>query len=119
MKNRLLVSYLSITFFVLLVLEIPLGVSYANFRFPRLRPLLDGEPIVVVRDGPDVAGVAPFVVQSPERSEYGLSVAPGDYATVVINGLHMACFEAPADTRAPIVVFGNWGSTTHVDAQPL
>jgi len=30
MKRRLLVSYLSITFFVLLVLEIPLGVSYAN-----------------------------------------------------------------------------------------
>src|SRR6266496_4355145 len=28
-----------------------LGVSYANFRFPRLRPFLDGEPIVVVRDG--------------------------------------------------------------------
>jgi uncharacterized membrane protein YcaP (DUF421 family) len=28
-----------------------LFVSYANFRFPRLRPLLDGEPIVVVRDG--------------------------------------------------------------------
>lgn len=30
MKRRLLVSYLSITAFVLLVLEIPLGVSYAN-----------------------------------------------------------------------------------------
>ena len=29
-KRRLLVSYLSITAFVLLVLEIPLGVSYAN-----------------------------------------------------------------------------------------
>jgi uncharacterized membrane protein YcaP (DUF421 family) len=28
-----------------------LGVSYANFRFPRLRPILDGEPIVVVQDG--------------------------------------------------------------------
>jgi uncharacterized membrane protein YcaP (DUF421 family) len=28
-----------------------LFVSYANFRFPRLRPLLDGEPIIVVRDG--------------------------------------------------------------------
>jgi uncharacterized membrane protein YcaP (DUF421 family) len=27
------------------------GVSYANFRFPRLRPILDGEPIVVVQDG--------------------------------------------------------------------
>jgi uncharacterized membrane protein YcaP (DUF421 family) len=28
-----------------------LAVSYANFRFPRLRPVLDGEPIVVVQDG--------------------------------------------------------------------
>jgi uncharacterized membrane protein YcaP (DUF421 family) len=26
-------------------------VSYFNFRFPRLRPWLDGEPIVVVQDG--------------------------------------------------------------------
>ena len=28
-----------------------LVVSYANFRFPRLRPLLDGEPIVIVEHG--------------------------------------------------------------------
>jgi uncharacterized membrane protein YcaP (DUF421 family) len=27
------------------------GVSYASFRFPRLRIVLDGEPIVVVQDG--------------------------------------------------------------------
>ena len=27
------------------------GVSYLNFRVPRLRPLLDGEPIVIVQDG--------------------------------------------------------------------
>jgi uncharacterized membrane protein YcaP (DUF421 family) len=26
-------------------------LSYLNFRLPRLRPLLDGEPIVVVQDG--------------------------------------------------------------------
>src|SRR3954447_23093889 len=26
-------------------------VSYASWRFKRLRPLLDGEPIVVVQDG--------------------------------------------------------------------
>jgi uncharacterized membrane protein YcaP (DUF421 family) len=26
-------------------------VSWVSFRFPRLRPLLDGEPIVIVRDG--------------------------------------------------------------------
>jgi uncharacterized membrane protein YcaP (DUF421 family) len=28
-----------------------LGVSYTNFRFPKLRGVLDGEPIVVMRDG--------------------------------------------------------------------
>jgi uncharacterized membrane protein YcaP (DUF421 family) len=28
-----------------------LVVSFMNFRFPRLRPIIDGEPIVVVRDG--------------------------------------------------------------------
>jgi uncharacterized membrane protein YcaP (DUF421 family) len=27
------------------------GVSYLNFRFPRLRPLIDGEPIVIIQDG--------------------------------------------------------------------
>src|SRR4051812_41687528 len=27
------------------------AVSFLNFRFPRLRPMLNGEPIVVVQDG--------------------------------------------------------------------
>ena len=27
------------------------GVSYSSFKFPRLRPALDGEPIIVVEDG--------------------------------------------------------------------
>jgi uncharacterized membrane protein YcaP (DUF421 family) len=26
-------------------------VSYANFKFPTLRPVIDGEPVVVVEDG--------------------------------------------------------------------
>jgi uncharacterized membrane protein YcaP (DUF421 family) len=34
------------TFAILQVL-----VSYVSFRFPRLRPLVDGEPIVIVQDG--------------------------------------------------------------------
>ncbi|HET8527605.1 MAG TPA: YetF domain-containing protein [Gaiellaceae bacterium] len=33
------------------IAALQVGVSYANFRFPRLRPLLDGEPIVIVQDG--------------------------------------------------------------------
>ena len=28
-----------------------LGISYASFRFTRLRPLLEGEPIVIVQNG--------------------------------------------------------------------
>jgi uncharacterized membrane protein YcaP (DUF421 family) len=28
-----------------------IGVSYASFRLPRLRPVLDGEPVIVVEDG--------------------------------------------------------------------
>ncbi len=31
-------------------------LSYVNFRFPRLRPLLDGEPIVVLQDGKPIMG---------------------------------------------------------------
>jgi uncharacterized membrane protein YcaP (DUF421 family) len=27
------------------------SLSYLNFRVPRLRPLLDGEPVVIVQDG--------------------------------------------------------------------
>jgi uncharacterized membrane protein YcaP (DUF421 family) len=27
------------------------AISYASFRFPRLRPALDGEPVIVVEDG--------------------------------------------------------------------
>ena len=30
------------------------GVSYTSFRFPRLRPVLDGEPVIVVEDGKPV-----------------------------------------------------------------
>ncbi len=31
-----------------------IAASYANFRFPRLRTFLDGEPIIVVQDGKPV-----------------------------------------------------------------
>lgn len=27
------------------------GVSYLSFRFPRLRPALDGEPVIILEDG--------------------------------------------------------------------
>jgi uncharacterized membrane protein YcaP (DUF421 family) len=36
------------------IAALQVGVSYANFRFPRLRPLLEGEPTVIVQDGKPV-----------------------------------------------------------------
>jgi uncharacterized membrane protein YcaP (DUF421 family) len=33
------------------IAALQVGTSYANFRFPRLRPILDGEPIVILQDG--------------------------------------------------------------------
>ena len=40
-------SFLAVGTFALL----SVAVSYVSFRFARLRPMLDGEPIVVVQDG--------------------------------------------------------------------
>ena len=33
-------------------------MSYLNFRVPRLRPIIDGEPIVIVQDGKVIEGNA-------------------------------------------------------------
>jgi uncharacterized membrane protein YcaP (DUF421 family) len=33
------------------IAALQVGVSFLNFRFPRLRPVLNGEPIIVVQDG--------------------------------------------------------------------
>jgi uncharacterized membrane protein YcaP (DUF421 family) len=33
------------------IAALQVGVSYVSFRFPRARPILDGEPVIVVQDG--------------------------------------------------------------------
>ena len=33
------------------IAALQVATSYVSFRFPRLRPVLDGEPIIVVQDG--------------------------------------------------------------------
>jgi uncharacterized membrane protein YcaP (DUF421 family) len=40
-------AFIAITTIALL----QVGVSYLSFRFRRLRPVLDGEPIIVIQDG--------------------------------------------------------------------
>ena len=34
------------------------AVSYTNFRFPRLRPILEGEPVIVVQDGKPIDAIS-------------------------------------------------------------
>jgi uncharacterized membrane protein YcaP (DUF421 family) len=51
----------SVTGAVIVVATIALlqvSVSYLNFKVPRLRPILDGEPIVIVQDGKVIEGNA-------------------------------------------------------------
>ena len=36
-------------------------VSWTSFRFPRLRPVLDGEPVIVVQDGEPIQKNLPLV----------------------------------------------------------
>jgi uncharacterized membrane protein YcaP (DUF421 family) len=33
------------------IAALTVAVSYGGFRFPRLRPVLEGEPVIVLRDG--------------------------------------------------------------------
>ena len=33
------------------VAVLTVAVSYANFKFPRLRPVIEGEPVIVLEDG--------------------------------------------------------------------
>lgn len=33
------------------IVVLQVGISWLNYRFPRVRPILEGEPIIVVQDG--------------------------------------------------------------------
>ena len=73
MKRRLLWSYLTITAFVLLVLEIPLGVSYANSVERRLTGDIqhDAFALAIRTQAPldDLIGTGPSAASSPARLE--------------------------------------------------
>src|SRR5690348_417155 len=69
-----------------------LVVSYANFRFPRLRPLLDGEPIVLVEHGKTIdqkmrrARVTLDDVLQAARLQSIASLAAVDWAVMETSG---------------------------------
>ena len=78
MKRRLLVSYLSITAFVLLVLEIPLGVSYANSVEGRLTSDMqhDAFAMAIKAQGPLAAAPTSTVARASCASSRPPTSAP-------------------------------------------
>ena len=53
-QNDLSVTGVVIILSTLAVMQV--GVSYLAYRFRRIRPLLEGEPVVVVQDGQPIEG---------------------------------------------------------------
>ncbi len=101
MKRRLLVSYLSITAFVLLVLAIPLGVSYANSVERRLTSDLQHDAFSLAIRSQDPLHSVPSAAQ--QRDLQALAVryrdsAGGRVVIVDSDGLSVA----DSDPSSPI-----------------
>jgi signal transduction histidine kinase len=100
-RRRLLVSYLSITVFVLLVLEIPLGVSYANSVERRLTSDLQHDAFSLAIRSQEPLDSVPSDAQ--QRGLQALAVRYRDSAggRVVIVGADGRSV-ADSDTTSPI-----------------
>ncbi|MDX6596217.1 MAG: hypothetical protein QOE87_104 [Gaiellales bacterium] len=67
-------------------------VSWVSYRFPRVRPILDGEPIVIVRDGEPIEHnlrrerVTLGEVQAEARSQQIASLSEVRWAILETNG---------------------------------
>jgi uncharacterized membrane protein YcaP (DUF421 family) len=67
-------------------------VSWVSYRFPRMRPILDGEPIVIVRDGEPIGHnlrrerVTLGEVQAEARSQQIASLSEVRWAILETNG---------------------------------
>jgi uncharacterized membrane protein YcaP (DUF421 family) len=68
------------------------AVSYLSFRFPRLRPALDGEPVIVVEDGKPIDRnlrrnrITREELAAAARQEQIASIADVQWAVLETNG---------------------------------
>jgi uncharacterized membrane protein YcaP (DUF421 family) len=68
------------------------GVSYLSFRFPRLRPALDGDPVIVVEDGKPIDRnlrrnrITPEEIAAAARQNGYASLDPIQWAVLETNG---------------------------------
>ena len=114
MKRRLLVSYLSITAFVLLVLEIPLGVSYANSVDGRVTSDLQHDAFAMAIKAQQPLGTAATSAESRAELQ-GLAVGyrqtSGGRVVIVDREGRVIADSNVAAGRDPV-------STRNVSAQP-
>jgi uncharacterized membrane protein YcaP (DUF421 family) len=68
------------------------AVSYTSFRFPRLRPVLEGEPVIVVQDGKPIERnlhrnrITLEELAAAARQNGYESLAPVEWAVLETNG---------------------------------
>jgi len=74
------------------IAALQVGTSYANFRFPQLRPILDGEPVIVVQDGKPIERnmrrerLTPEDLAEAARKEGLATLAEVQWAVMETNG---------------------------------
>jgi signal transduction histidine kinase len=100
-KRRLLVSYLSITAFVLLVLEIPLGVSYANSVERRLTSDLQHDAFTLAIRSQEPLDSTPSAEQTRDLQSLAVRYRDSAGGRVVIVGADGRSV-ADSDTTSPI-----------------
>jgi uncharacterized membrane protein YcaP (DUF421 family) len=68
------------------------AVSYVSFKFPRIRPLLDGEPVIIVQDGKLIDAnlrrerLTPQEVAEEARQQHIISLDDVQWAVLESNG---------------------------------
>ncbi len=82
------------------------AVSYGNFKFPRLRPILDGEPVIVVQNGQPIAKnldrnrITLDELRASARIEGYRDLAEIDWAVLETSG-RISFIARPEGTRSP------------------
>ena len=69
------------------------AVSYSGFRFPRLRPILEGEPVIVVEDGRPID----HILARNRITQEELAAAARRQGIASLDGVRWAVLETSGD----------------------
>ena len=117
MRRRLLLSYLSLTLFVLLALEVPLGVSFANAEHRRLVSQVQTEAFALALQVDEPLTPSPLAPSASNQSAAGRSGAANltSLARMFHRRTHHAVAIVGSDNRI-VATAGNDGPALGSDA---